>query len=275
MAKMFDSFYGDSIFYHSKDELDDVITQSSEDSDEFDLIFNTIDDVDTVVDEGTNIDIWKSFNDCKKAYRDDIKKAHKYMRSKHWIEASYYLDTAKKDINDCKREVKSIKSDSMTSATFGILVNTTLSMVMDIIPGMSYIIGMDRSSNIGKDVMNSIDLPKHSSKASVEKALIKDDISNAAQLLSAKSKCETLLSYANSTGSISITSIIKSTIHILDDTYSIIKAFKNDKNNRKLTTEKLNIYKSNIIKTLDSFSSVIDKESKAVKEKQKEESRKS
>ena len=66
-----------------------------------------------------------------------------------------YRDTAKKDINDCKREVKSIKSDSMTSATFGILVNTTLSMVMDIIPGMSYIIGMDRSSNIGKDVMNA------------------------------------------------------------------------------------------------------------------------
>ncbi len=275
MAKMFDSFYGDSIFYHSKDELDGIITQSSEDSDEFDLIFNTIDDVDTVVDEGTNLNIWKSFNDYKKDYRDDMKKAHKNMRKKDWLEASYHLDTAKKDVNDCKREIKSIKSDSMTSAAFGILINTTLSMIIDFIPGMSYAIGMDRSSNISKDAMNSINLPKSSSKTSIEKTLIKDDIANADQILSAKSKCETLLNYANNTGSISVMSIVKSVIHLLDDTYAIMKAFKADKNNRKLTTEKLNIYKSNIIKTLDSFSLVIDKESKAVKEKQKEESRKS
>lgn len=267
-----DSFYGDSIFYHSKDELDDIITQSSEDSDKFDLIFNTIDDVD-IVEEGANIDIWKSFNDYKKAYRDDMKKAHSNIRSKHWMEAAYYLDTAKKDINDCKKEVKSIKSDSMTSATFGILANTTLSMIMDIVPGMSYIIGIDRSSVAVKDIKNSMDLPKSSSKASINKALIKDDISNAGQLLSAKSKCETLLNYAK--GKPSILSAITASIHLMDDAYSVIKAFKNDKNNRKLTSEKLNIYKTNIIKTLDSFTAVIDKEAKAVREKQKEESRKS
>ena len=276
-----DTFYGDSIFCHNQDEIDNQV--SDKDYEEFDRIFTDCIDIvekDLALDEGANLDIWGSFNTHKKAYRAALSKAHLHMRKHEWTESLQYLTTAKEEINAAKKEVKSTES-TMTSAAFGILANAILSMIMDVIPGMTYLIGIDNSSAIGSEIRKTIALPAVGSKAvgkvsKVSKTLIKNDAKVVTQIVSAKSKCDKLISYAKKTKVVSTTMTILYTVSkIIDDAYSIIKEFREDENNERLTAEKLNIYKNNIVRTLDKFSDTVEKEIKAVREKQKEESRKS
>ena len=276
-----DTFYGDSIFCHNQDEIDNQV--SDKDYEQFDRIFTDCIDIvekDLALDEGANLDIWDSFNTHKKAYRSALSKAHLHMRKHEWTESLQYLTTAKEEINAAKKEVKSTES-TMTSAAFGILANAVLTMIMDVIPGMTYLIGIDSSSAIGSEIRKTIALPSVGSKAAskvskVSKSLIKNDVKAASQIVSAKKKCDALVSYAKKTKVISTTmTILYAVSKIIDDAYSIIKEFREDENNERLTAEKLNIYKNNIVRTLDKFSDTVEKEIKAVREKQKEESRKS
>ena len=276
-----DTFYGDSIFCHNQDEIDNQV--SDKDYEQFDRIFTDCIDIvekDLALDEGANLDIWSSFNTHKKAYRTALSKAHFHMRKHEWTESLQYLTTAKEEINAAKKEVKSTES-TMTSAAFGILANAVLSMIMDVIPGMTYLIGIDSSSAIGSEIRKTIALPSVGTKAAskvskVSKSLIKNDVKAASQIVSAKKKCDALVSYAKKTKVISTTmTILYAVSKIVDDAYSIIKEFREDENNERLTAEKLNIYKNNIVRTLDKFSDTVEKEIKAVREKQKEESRKS
>lgn len=262
-----DTFYGDSIFCHNEEDLDNNITTDNDK--ELDKIFTD----HFTLNEGTNLKISREFNDYKKAYRKDMAKAHSHMRQKEWSVSLYYLDTAKKDIKDCKKTINSFESN-MTSAILGIFASTTLSMIMDVVPGMNYVIGMNQDLAIKDDIKKS--LPKFKSKDNVSKTLLKDDAELVNQVISAKGKCDKLITFAKTTEyANSGIILLKAVTHIIDDSYSIIKSFKDDKKNKKLTVEKLNIYKTNIIRTLDKFTEVIDKEIKVVKEKQKEESRKS
>ena len=276
-----DTFYGDSIFVHQKDDL--ISTSTEDNYKEFDKIFGDCIDIyrdDYSISEGANIDIWGSFNSHKKAYRKALASAHLHMRKKEWTEASQYLSTAKREIDDCKKEVKATESD-VGSAAFGFLLNSTLSMIMDIIPGMTYLIGVSQDSVIGSEIRKSIALPAVGSKAvskvsKVSKTLIKNDIKAAQQIISAKNKCDMLIKASKGIKAFSYTTrVLYAVSHIIDDIYGIVKAFREDEKNERLSVDKMNVYKNNIIKTLDNFSDVVEKESKAVKEKQKEESRKS
>jgi hypothetical protein len=276
-----DTFYGDSIFTHQKNDL--IYTSTEDNYKEFDKIFDDCIDIycdDYSITEGANIDIWESFNTHKKAYRKALSSAHLHMRKKEWVEASQFLSTAKKEIDECKKEVKSTESD-VSSVAFGFLLNSTLSMIMDIIPGMTYIIGVSQDSVIGSEIRKSIALPAVGSKtvskiSKVSKTLIKNDIKTAKQIISAKNKCDKLISYSKGIKAFSYTTkILYAVSHIIDDIYGIVKAFREDEKNERLSIDKMNVYKNNIIKTLNNFSDIIEKESKAVKEKQKKESRKS
>ena len=269
-----DTFYGDSIFYHNEEDLDN--SASYKDYEEFDRIFTECIDIlekDLALDEGTNIEIWSSFNSYKKAYRSALSKAHMCMRKKEWSESIQYLSNAKSAIKKCKEEVESTKSN-ITSAAFGILANSVLTMIMDTLPGMTYLIGIENDSAIGSEIRKAISLPTTSVNtikgiSKVSKVLLKNDSKTVKQIISAKLKCDELIKYAKGFKVVSISmTVLYAISHIIDDAYSIIKEFKEDENNEKLTGDKLNLYKNNIIKTLDKFDDTIEKEIKAVKEKQ-------
>ena len=265
------TFYGDSIFTRAKEEnsLDKV---TSEDNDK---------DLDRIFDEGANAWMWDSFNSHKNNYRECMTKAHSHMRKKEWKDADKCLSDAKSEVNSCRKFIKNVESDP-DEAAVGILVNSTLSIAMAVIPGMNYIIGIDKGSDILKDIGDSISVPdvgkEVSDKANIDKAslaLTKDAINTVKKCYSVKKKCEMLVKIANTAsivpGTMTVLKLLGSTV---DDIYSTAKALY-DEDDKNLTSDKCNTFKNNIIKTLDKFSKVIDEEQKAVKEKIKEESRKS
>jgi len=279
------TLYGDSIFANINKEDDFVNSSSIEDYEKFDRIFGEcldimIDDYSLSIDEGANIDIWKSFNSHKKSYRTALSKAHFHMRTKEWSESIQYLTTAKKEIDECKKEVNKTTSD-VGSVAFGFLLNSVLSMVMDTIPGMSYLIAVDRESAIGSEIRKAVALPAVATKATkkinkVSKALIKNDIKMVTKVVDAKAKCDNLIKVSKGAKVISYTTqVLYAISRVIDDIYGIIKAFKADEKNERLTVDKLNVYKNNIIHTLDKFTDTVEKELKAVKEKSREEARKS
>ena len=265
------TLYGDSIFIKAKE--DDVLDKSI--SDENDKDFSRI------FAEGANSWMWDSFNTHKKSYKKNISKAHSHMRKKEWKEADKYLSDAKVDVNDCRKFIENVESEP-DEAAIGILINSSLSMAMAVIPGISYLIGIEKGSEIVDDIANSISIPdvgkEVTDKANIDKtslALTKDTISTVKKCYGAKKKCDLLIKAINSASIVpGVATIAKLLASTVDDIYSVAKALDDD-NDKNLTSDKCNTFKNNIIRTLDKFSKVIDEEQKAVKEKIKEDSRKS
>ena len=263
------TFYGDSIFTRAKQEDTLDTTVSTEDNDK---------DFSRIFDEGANSWMWDSFNSHKKAYRDNMSKAHSHMRKKEWKDADKYLSEAKTEVDNCRKFIENVESEA-DEAAIGILINSSLSMAMAIIPGMNYIIGIDKESDIVKDVTTNMSIPDVGKevvdKADIDKtslALAKDAVNIVKRCYSLKAKMDTIVKLAKSAtpGVLTVASLLASTI---DDIYSTAKALNDDKD-KNLTSDKCNTFKNNIISTLNKFSKVIDEEKKAVNEKIKEESRK-